>query len=100
LATAGSTTIPSISYTAGNGLGVWAYTAFADSQSVTIPSGYTQQSSSTDGSLRLATRNDTSGATSTGTGTSTTSDTQWAFAGTLLEPSGSTVIPIAWTKTF
>lgn len=89
-------TIPSLNYTAGNGLGIWAYTLYFDNATITPPGGYTQRSYIGDGSLTLATRNDTAGATSTGTGSTDNPDTDFIFAATLLEPSAAGVIPVGW----
>lgn len=83
----GSGTIASVSYTAGNGLGVWIYTAVANGSTIAIPSGYTSRTASSDGDLQLATRTDTAGATSSGTGsTSDTTNPGVTFVATLLDP--------------
>lgn len=86
VASGGSGTVPSVSYTAGTGLGLWLHTSIASGSTVTIPTGYTSVTNSPDGNLQLATRADTAGATSSGAGSTTdTTNPNVTFAGTLLD---------------
>lgn len=87
----GTGTIASVAYTAGTGLGLWIYTSKAIGSTITIPSGYTSRTTSSDGDLQLATRADVAGATSSGTGsTSDTTNPSVVFVATLLDPPAPT----------
>lgn len=81
-----STSLGSVGYTASAaGTGVWIYNGVNDSQTITPPTGYTAASSVTQGSGKLATRRDTSGAKTTGSGSASVGGAQVVVGGVILD---------------